>query len=133
MCGGADQEELRAVVEKNTNPKKQETKKKQIKRYKRQKIQITRNKRQNSKRQETKKEMGNLLFFGNFHKMKLEDYEWGMNEMMKDKDFLYGSLIRDIYYLGVVLGRKYRQLRIAYSVFMFGFVISVLAFVIAML
>ncbi|MEQ8239063.1 MAG: DUF5706 domain-containing protein, partial [Cyclobacteriaceae bacterium] len=73
----------------------------------------------------------NLLFFGNFHKMKREDYEWGMKEMMKDADYLYTSLIRDIYYLGVVLGKKYRMLRIAYTIFMFGLVISVIAFLIA--
>jgi HD superfamily phosphodiesterase len=73
----------------------------------------------------------NLLFFGNFHKMTVEEYEWGMKEMMKDKDYLYGSLIKDIYYLGVVLGKKYKLLRISYSIFMFGFVISVLAFAIA--
>ncbi|MGE5108519.1 MAG: Pycsar system effector family protein [Sphingobacteriales bacterium] len=73
----------------------------------------------------------NLLFFGNFHKMTLEEYEWGMMEMMKNKDYLYGSLIKDIYFLGVVLGRKYRLLRIAYSIFMFGFVIAVLSFAVA--
>lgn len=73
----------------------------------------------------------NLLFFGNFHKMSLEEYEWGMKEMMKDKEYLYGSLIKDIYYLGVVLGKKYKLLRISYSIFMFGFVISVMAFAIA--
>jgi len=73
----------------------------------------------------------NLLFFGNFHKMKREEYEWGMKEMMKDADYLYTSLIRDIYYLGVVLGKKYRMLRIAYTIFMFGLVISVIAFLIA--
>ena len=73
----------------------------------------------------------NLLFFGNFHKMTLEEYEWGMQEMMKNKDYLYSSLIKDIYFLGVVLGRKYRLLRIAYSIFMFGFVIAVISFGIA--
>ncbi|WP_128543645.1 Pycsar system effector family protein [Larkinella soli] len=73
----------------------------------------------------------NLLFFGNFHKMKLADYEWGMNEMMKDADFLYSSMTRDIYYLGKVLGKKYKLLRIAYTTFMFGFAASVLAFGIA--
>jgi predicted metal-dependent HD superfamily phosphohydrolase len=78
-----------------------------------------------------RKKRANLLFFGNFYRMKLEDYEWGMMEMMKDRDFLYSSLTRDIYFLGVVLGKKYRLLRIAYNVFMFGFVISVLAFAIA--
>jgi predicted metal-dependent HD superfamily phosphohydrolase len=75
----------------------------------------------------------NLLFFGNFHKMKLDRYEWGMKEMMKDGDYLYGSMIKDIYFLGVVLGKKYKLLRWAYTVFMIGFVLSILAFVCAML
>jgi len=73
----------------------------------------------------------NLLFFGNFYRMDLPDYVAGMEQMMEDRDFLYGSLIRDVYSQGVVLGRKYRLLRIAYNVFMFGIIGSVLAFVIA--
>src|SRR5436190_1616607 len=39
----------------------------------------------------------NLLFFGNFYKMPLEDYTYGMMKMMEDKEFLYGSLIKDVY------------------------------------
>lgn len=74
----------------------------------------------------------NLLFFGNFYRMNLSEYEAGMSQMMEDRSFLYGSLIRDVYSQGVVLGRKYRLLRIAYSVFMFGIIASVLAFMIAM-
>lgn len=73
----------------------------------------------------------NLLFFGNFYRMNLPDYENGMNKMMDDREFLYGSLIKDVYSQGVVLGRKYRLLRIAYNVFMFGIVAAVLAFIIA--
>ncbi|SDL04244.1 Predicted metal-dependent phosphohydrolase, HD superfamily [Pedobacter sp. ok626] len=73
----------------------------------------------------------NLLFFGNFYRMSLSDYESGMLKMMDDRDFLYGSLIKDVYSQGVVLGRKYRLLRIAYNVFMFGIVAAVLAFIIA--
>lgn len=73
----------------------------------------------------------NLLFFGNFHGMKLPDYEWGMKQMMKDGDYLYTSLIRDIYFLGVVLGKKYKMLRTSYTIFMFGFVLAVLSFIIA--
>ena len=73
----------------------------------------------------------NLLFFGNFHSMRLPDYEWGMKQMMKDGDYLYTSLIRDIYFLGVVLGKKYRLLHRSYTVFMFGFVLAVLSFIIA--
>jgi predicted metal-dependent HD superfamily phosphohydrolase len=73
----------------------------------------------------------NLLFFGNFYKMSLPEYAMGMEQMMEDREFLYGSLIRDLYSQGVVLGRKYRLLRIAYNVFMYGIVAAVLAFVIA--
>ncbi|MGC3946861.1 MAG: DUF5706 domain-containing protein [Chryseolinea sp.] len=73
----------------------------------------------------------NLLFFGNFHAMDFDDYYWGMNEMMKDADYLYGSMIKDVYYLGKVLGKKYQYLRIAYSIFMYGFVLAILAFGIA--
>lgn len=80
-------------------------------------------------KEDIEKKRANLLFFGNFYKMKLEDYEWGIKQVMNDNDFLYGSMTRDIYYLGVVLGRKYKMLRIAYSFFMFGFIISVLSFV----
>ena len=73
----------------------------------------------------------NLLFFGNFHRMNLHDYEWAVKEMMKDGDYLYSNLIHDIYHLGVVLGRKYRMLRVCYTFFMFGFVISIVSFLVA--
>jgi predicted metal-dependent HD superfamily phosphohydrolase len=70
----------------------------------------------------------NLLFFGNFHSMQLEDYDWAMKEMMADKDYLYGSIIKDIYYLGVVLAKKYKYLRASYNIFMVGLIISMFAF-----
>ncbi|KAA5536478.1 HD domain-containing protein [Taibaiella lutea] len=73
----------------------------------------------------------NLLFFGNFYKMNLNDYADGMHQVMEDKEFLYDSLIRDVYSQGVVLGRKYRLLRISYSIFMFGLILAVLSFIIA--
>lgn len=73
----------------------------------------------------------NLLFFGNFHKASYQDYSTAMKKMMVDTDYLYGSLVKDIYYLGVILGRKYWLIRLAYNVFMIGIIISVVAFVIA--
>ena len=82
-------------------------------------------------KEDIEKKRANLLFFGNFHNMSLEDFEWGIDEMMKDKDFLYGSMARDFFNLGKVLSRKYYYLRICYLVFMFGLVISVAAFIVA--
>lgn len=75
----------------------------------------------------------NLLFFGNFYNMKLEDFHWGMMEMIKDSDFLYSSMTRDLYYLGIVLAKKYRLLRICYDIFMYGVILSVLVFVVVFL
>lgn len=73
----------------------------------------------------------NLLFFGNFHSMHREDYRWGMTEMLNDANYLYSSLIDDIYFLGKVLGKKYKYLRISYNIFMYGIVLAVIAFIIA--
>ncbi|MBU2939121.1 phosphohydrolase [Lacinutrix sp. C3R15] len=73
----------------------------------------------------------NLLFFGNFHKMKLDEFEWAMGEMMKDKDYLYSTMKKDLYFLGLVLNRKYKLLRITYTVFMVGIICSVFAFSLA--
>jgi hypothetical protein len=73
------------------------------------------------------------LFFGNFYKCSQEEYEKAMSKMMVDAEYLYGSLIKDIYQLGVVLARKYRLIRWAYNIFMFGIIISVIAFAIAVI
>jgi predicted metal-dependent HD superfamily phosphohydrolase len=73
----------------------------------------------------------NLLFFGNFYRMSLDDYTLGMLQVMSDRDFLYGTLIKDVFSQGVVLGRKFRLLRISYNIFMYGLIVSVLAFVAA--
>lgn len=74
----------------------------------------------------------NLLFFGNFHKMELDKYHWAMKELIKDKDYIYSSLTKDLYYLGVVLEKKYKILRWTYTVFMIGMILSVIAFGIAL-
>lgn len=73
----------------------------------------------------------NLLFFGNFHRMELDEYQWAMNEMLKDKEYLYNSMIKDIYFLGIVLAKKYKYLRISYTIFMWGIILASIAFGIA--
>lgn len=84
-------------------------------------------------REDIREKKTNLLFFGNFYGMELPNYDWGMREMMKDADYLYGSLIKDIYFNGKVLARKYKFLRMSYNFFMFGFVASIIGFTIALL
>jgi hypothetical protein len=78
--------------------------------------------------EDVKNKRGNLLFFGNFHKMSLKEYEWGVGELMKDGKYLYSSLTRDLYFLGLVLNRKYRLLRYGYFTFVIGLVLSIALF-----
>lgn len=80
-------------------------------------------------KEQVKKKEVNVLFFGNFHKMPYDQFEWAMNETIKDQDFVYSSLMKDLYMLGVVLNRKYMLLRITYTIFMIGIILSVLAFI----
>ena len=82
-------------------------------------------------RKDIEKKNTNLLFFGNFHGMDRTDYRWGMMEMLNDSDYLYSSLIDDIYFLGRVLGKKYRYLRYSYNIFMYGIIVAVIAYVVA--
>ncbi|WP_027373511.1 Pycsar system effector family protein [Chryseobacterium sp. UNC8MFCol] len=75
----------------------------------------------------------NLLFFGNFQQMMFDDYHNAMRDLIKDRDYIYDSMVKDLYYLGKVLDRKYKLLSITYKIFMAGIIISVLSFGVAFL
>lgn len=74
----------------------------------------------------------NIIFFGNFVNLSLEQYEQAMNSVLRDGQLLYGNMVRDIYYLGKVLEKKYRFLTLSYNLFMLGFVTTVLSFLIVL-
>lgn len=82
-------------------------------------------------KEDVKNKTVNLTFFGNFHKMELSQYQWAIDELLKDKDYLYSSLTKDLYFLGKVLDRKYRILRVTYTFFVVGIIISIIAFAIS--
>jgi len=75
----------------------------------------------------------NLLFFGQFTKLSLDNFQSGMRDLMRQKDMLYTNMVTDVYYLGEVLTRKYGLLRRSYSIFMVGLILTVLSFVIVLL
>jgi predicted metal-dependent HD superfamily phosphohydrolase len=70
----------------------------------------------------------NLLFFGQFTKLSLQHFQEGMRELMRQKDTLYNNMVTDVYYLGEVLDRKYKLLRVSYSIFMVGLILTALSF-----
>jgi Family of unknown function (DUF5706) len=60
--------------------------------------------------------------------MDLDTYEWGIRGMMYDKEYLYKSMTKDIYFSGKVFAVKYQYLNIGYMVFMFGLIASFFTF-----
>lgn len=78
--------------------------------------------------QDVRNKQGNLLFFGNYYNMNFREYNWGILEMLNDSDHLYTSMIRDQYYLGQMLAKKYKNIRWSLTVFMFGLIATILLF-----
>jgi hypothetical protein len=74
----------------------------------------------------------NILFFGNYHTLEREEYVEGLEELMVDSTRLYDNMSRDVYGIGIVLAKKYKLLRYAYTVFMFGLVLSVISFIVVL-
>jgi len=73
----------------------------------------------------------NILFFGDYARLTLPEYKKAMRDTYKSKTEVYDSLSRDIYYQGVVLKWKFKYINIAYNVFMYGFIITILSFMLA--
>lgn len=72
---------------------------------------------------------GNLLFFGNFARLREEEFIEGMTELMDERPALYEAMIRDIHGLGSVLNKKFGLLQSAYTVFMVALVAGVISFI----
>jgi len=74
----------------------------------------------------------NIVFFGNFVHLDLDQYEAAMDAVFRDGELMYGNMVRDLYYLGKVLDKKYRYLSTSYNIFMVGFVATSITLVIAL-
>lgn len=70
----------------------------------------------------------NLFFFGNFFDMSLTEFDAGMDQILQQDQSLENAIKRDLYFLGRSLGRKYRQLRICYNLFMLGIIFAIVVF-----
>ncbi|MEM1121338.1 MAG: Pycsar system effector family protein [Bacteroidota bacterium] len=75
----------------------------------------------------------NIVFFGNFVHLDLDEYEAAMDSVFRDGELMYGNMVRDLYYLGKVLDKKYRYLSTSYNIFMVGFVATAITLLVALL
>ena len=74
----------------------------------------------------------NVIFFGNFSKLSVQQYEEAMDAVYRDSELMYGNMTRDLYYLGKALDKKYKFLSISYNIFMVGFIFTVTTFLAAL-
>lgn len=73
----------------------------------------------------------NLLFFGTFANLDYDEWVAEVNPILHDPDRAYEAMLRDIYEMGVYLGRKkYRYIRVAYISFLMGLMLSTLTFIV---
>jgi len=72
----------------------------------------------------------NLMFFGGFADMKEDEYVAEMLSRLADQEQFLAMVARDVYQNGQVLAhKKYRLLKVAYSIFIIGLFASLAAFV----
>ncbi len=79
-------------------------------------------------KEKIEKKQSSVLFFGNFVNMPLNDFISNLKKFRNDQGLLYDNMSVDIYYLGIVLTRKYRLLRYSYNIFMGGLILCVISF-----
>ena len=73
-----------------------------------------------------------LLFFGDFSQLTPDAYKAGVKTLMDNPDLLYDTMTDNIYQQGQVLERKYKLLKISYNLFLFGFPLVVIGYVVAL-
>ncbi|MBF8150605.1 hypothetical protein ITJ86_11900 [Winogradskyella sp. F6397] len=76
-----------------------------------------------------KSDANNLMFYGNFQDMEQDEYVNSVTNLMNEGDELYKTIAKDTYHLGKTIDRKFKLLRKSFNIFLFGIILSVLAFV----
>ena len=79
-------------------------------------------------REDVTNKKASLLNFDDYHSVSLEDYEWALDQAANDADYLYHTIAMDLHHMGTRMQRKYKNLKIAYNIFMWGLIISITLF-----
>ena len=69
-----------------------------------------------------------LMTFDDFYRMPEGEYEQAIEKIMSDRKFLYKTIKKDIFHLGLELSKRYRNIRISYDIFLVGLIVSVWMF-----
>jgi len=75
-------------------------------------------------------ETQNIMFYGNFHDMPESEYVNKLDQLMYEGDELYRTIAKDTFYLGKEINKKFKLIRISFSLFLVGITLSVIAFIV---
>lgn len=78
--------------------------------------------------QELEEKNAALITFDDFYQMPEQQYLEAVNQMMEDPDFIYRTIKKDMYRLGVNLSKRYRYIQLSYDIFLIGLTISIILF-----
>jgi len=67
------------------------------------------------------------FFFGNFYKMKTEDYYTYLEEGLSNPNLINAHLAQDLYYVGKRLGNKMARIRTAFNIFLIGLSLTLIS------
>ena len=82
------------------------------------------------KSEPSNKQKINLLFFGEFGHLSLQEYREKMTTLIENDKDIYDAIIEEIYFLGELLKKtKYKYLTWAYRFFLSGIVFAALAWI----
>ncbi|HIO93681.1 MAG TPA: hypothetical protein EYG68_12715 [Leucothrix mucor] len=74
------------------------------------------------------KNTSNILIFEDFARLPKGTYMEYMGELIKDPDTVYEKMSDQLYWLGVMADKKFTMLRYSYTVFRWGLILSIVAF-----
>lgn len=70
---------------------------------------------------------GSPFFFGSFQNLTKEEYLEYIDESIVNKVHISNFVKEDLYYVGMVLARKMKLIRLAFRIFLAGFLIAVIS------
>ncbi len=73
------------------------------------------------------------FFFGNYYKMKVDDYLHLIEETINDPSSVKDYVKLDLYFMGKGLGEKYSKIRTCYNVFITGLALTLIATVVVLI
>jgi len=80
-------------------------------------------------RQDVMDKKASLLNFDDYNAVSMEEYQWAMDYVTSDAKYLYHTIVWDLHKMGIRMHAKYKNLRIAYNIFLYGLILSIFLFI----